>query len=246
MDCWLNVGIEGGACWPEKETEVEFGGHKLILKPATKDTDQSIHINLKGINDIEAMTLINRFLSILSWCDDDGIINYGGGYGPPVPVSVPRKSRMIGSSIAFPFYRELSNNPKVKLALALYREGRTNNSIPVSFLIYFKIVNIFWNDRTDMKTGKNELVEGIRKNLHNVADTLALERIKELEKIQVDIPNYLYKDGRCAIAHAYKEPFVDPDESPDLYRLSADLAIIKSLAEYLIEHKLGVSKSIIK
>lgn len=230
----------------QKETEVGFGGHKLIFKPATKDTDQSIHINLKGINNIEAMTLINRFLSILSWCDDQGIRNYGGGYGTPVPVPAPRKPRMIGSSIDFPFFRELSDNPKVKLALALYREGRTINSIPFSFLSYFKILNIFWNDRMNKKIGKNELVEGIRENLHNIKDPLALERIEELKKIQVDIPTYLYKDGRCAIAHAYKKPFVDPDESTDLYRLSADLAIIKSIAEYLIEHKLGVSKSIIK
>lgn len=78
MDRWLNIGVLGGACWPTKESKIRFGGQELILKPATKNTEQSIHINLKNISDIEAMTLINRFLSILAWCDDDRMENFWG------------------------------------------------------------------------------------------------------------------------------------------------------------------------
>jgi hypothetical protein len=68
MDKWLNVAVKGHATWPTKETKVTFGGYELLLKPATNDTEQSVHINLKGISEQEALTLINRFLSILSWC----------------------------------------------------------------------------------------------------------------------------------------------------------------------------------
>jgi hypothetical protein len=46
MERWLNVGVKGSAIWPTQETTVEFGGHKLLLKPATRGTEQSIHINL--------------------------------------------------------------------------------------------------------------------------------------------------------------------------------------------------------
>src|SRR5262245_29330079 len=104
---WLNVGVKGSAAWPTEETTVEFDGQILILKPATSDTEQSVHINPRGISDVEAITLINRFLSVLSWCDDQPIENRYGWSGTPVPVAVRRESRVVGSSIAFPFNRRL-------------------------------------------------------------------------------------------------------------------------------------------
>src|SRR3990172_6307006 len=180
MDRWLNIGVLGGACWPTNELKITIGGHELILKPATKDTEQSIHINLKGISDIEAMTLINRFLSILAWCDDQGIENFGGGSGNPIPVTVPRKSRVVGSSIAFPFNRDIEKNTKAQLSLALYREGLTINSIPFAFLSYFKILNIFWKDK--YTNGVNELIEGIRGILPCIKEGLAEKRIVNVKK----------------------------------------------------------------
>ncbi|MDP3049276.1 MAG: hypothetical protein Q8N12_07615 [Thermodesulfovibrionales bacterium] len=237
MDCWLNIGVLGGACWPTNESKINFGGRELILKPATKDTEQSIHINLKGISDIEALTLINRFLSILAWCDDQGIENFGGGSGTPIPVAVPRKHRVVGSSIAFPFNRDIEKNTKAQIALALYREGLTINSVPFAFLSYFKVLNIFWKG--------NELVKGIRSLLPKIEDDLAKERLDDLKKTEHDIPKYLYVSGRCAIAHAYSNPIVDPDDVTDLRRLSQDIWIVKAMAEYLLETELKVSRSIL-
>lgn len=242
MDNWLNIGIKGSACWPTKETKINFGGHELILKPATKETEQSVHINLHGITDVDAMTLINRFLSILSWCDEQGMENREGWSGSAIPVAVPKDIRVVGSSIAFPFYREIEKEPKARLAFALYREAITINSIPFSFLSYFKILNIFWKDR--YQEGKNEMIEGIRKALPHIEDDLARERINELEKREEDVPEYLYKSGRCAVAHAYSKPIVDPDDTKDLQRLSQDIWIIKAIAEFLIKTELKASRSI--
>jgi hypothetical protein len=249
MDYWLNVGIKGGASWPTEETTITFGESELILKPATKETEQSIHINLRSrsarspVDIADAMTLINRFLSILAWCDDQGIENRGGWAGNSIPVAVPRELRTGGSSIAFPFYRELEKDPKVRLALALYREARTINSVSFSFLSYFKILNIFWQDK--YQKGKNEIVEGIRKTLPYIKDDLAMERIQDLENHGEDVSEYLYKSGRCAVAHAYAAPIVDPDNAKDLQRLSQDMDIIKAIAEFLIETELKVSRSIL-
>lgn len=246
MDRWLNVGVKGRAAWPTEETTVEFGGHRLVLKPATRETDQSVHINLRGISDVDALTLINRFLSTLSWCDDQSMENRYGWSGTPVPVVVPKESRAVGSSIAFPFYRNLEPDEKARLALALFREGRTVNSKPFAFLSYFKILNIFWNDKFVTVNGqrKNPIIEGIKAALPELRDELALARIQSLAGTEPDVPRYLYESGRCAIAHAYADPIVDPDDVPDLRRLSEDLHIIKAIAEHLIESKLRVSRSI--
>jgi hypothetical protein len=243
MNNWLNVGVKGGAIWPQEEIKVSFGGHELVLKPATKETEQSVHVNLKGISNIDALTLINRFLSILSWCDDQGIENMYGWSGSAAPAPVPRESRAVGSSIAFPFGRQPETDKRVKLALALYREGRTVNSNAFSFLSYFKILNIFWKDK--YINNKNELIEGIRESLPTV-DKEAKKRIEKLKKEdEKDIAKYLYESGRCAIAHAYAEPIVDPDDVSELHRLSEDVWIVKSIAEILIQERLEISRSII-
>jgi len=247
MQRWLNVGVKGTAIWPTKETTVEFGGHKLLLKPATRDTEQSIHINLnlRGIpGDVYALTLINRFLSILSWCDDQPMENLYGWSGNPIPVPVPKEPRGVGSSIAFPFNRALESDRKARLALALFREGRTVNSVPFEFLSYFKILNIFWKDKWSQ--GKNAMIDGISATLPALVDDLALSRLRALRTREPDIPRYLYESGRCAIAHAYADPVVDPDDVSDLRRLSADLDIVKAIAEHLIVNELKVSRSIIK
>lgn len=247
MDCWLNVGVKGSAAWPTEETVLEFGGHKVVLKPATRETEQSVHVNLRGISDIEALTLINRFLSVLSWCDDQPMENRYGWSGNPVPVAVAKESRVVGSSIGFPFYRELERDEKARLALALFREGRSVNSAPFEFLSYFKILNIFWKDKHVSVNGQrqNPIVEGIRATLPTLKDDLALARLQALNASESDVAKYLYESGRCAVAHAYSDPIVDPDDVSDLRRLSEDLQIVKAIAEHLIEAELKVSRSII-
>jgi hypothetical protein len=247
MDCWLNVGVKGCADWPTEETTIEFGGRRLVLKPATRETDQSVNINLRGISDVDALTLINRFLSVLSWCDDQSMENRYGWSGNPIPTSVPKESRAVGSSIAFPFHRNLEPDKKARLALALFREGRTVNSIPFAFLSYFKICNMFWNDRIVSGKGQraNPVVEGIRATLAKLKDDRALRRLQTLASTEPDVPKYLYESGRCAIAHAYADPIVDPDDVSDLRRLSEDMHVIKAIAEHLIEVELKVSRSIL-
>jgi len=235
---WLKVGVRGSADWPKEETTLEFGGHKLLLKPATRETEQSVHIELQGISDVDALTLINRFLSTLSWCDDQPMENRYGWSGNRSPAPVPRESRPIGSSIAFPFYRNLEPDKKARLALALFREARTANSIPFEFLSYFKILNMFWKDGTT-------IIEGIRATLPKLKDELAISRLRALGNTERDVSAYLYESGRCAIAHAYADPIIDPDDVSDLRRLSEDLYIVKEIAERLIEVDLGVSRSII-
>lgn len=233
---WLNMGVRGSACWPELETKIKFGGYELLLRPAAKDTEQSVHIARQELSDDDAVTLINRFLSILAWCDDQGMETLDGWSGSPIPVSVPRQTRLIGSSIVFTFCRDMEDDPKARLALALYREDRTINSIPFAFLSYFKILNVFWND--------NEIIEGLRDVLPMITDGETRKCIDDLSKQHADVASYLYGSGRCAVAHAYSGTVVDPDNFSDLRRLSQEIWIIKAVAEFLIEDKLHVSRSI--
>jgi hypothetical protein len=166
--------------------------------------------------------------------------NLYGVSGSVIPVAIQRDTtRSCGiCSGGYPFYRDVEKDSKARLALALYREARTISSVPFSFLSYFKILNIFWKE-------SNKLIDGIRSMLPKLKDAEALDRIKQLATTQSDIPKYLYESGRCAVAHAYSFPIVDPDDLKDLRRLSQDRWVIKAIAEELIERELKVSRSIL-
>jgi len=47
----------------------------------------------------------------------------------------------------------------------------------------------------------------------------------------------------CAVAHAFSQPIVDPDDAQEVRRLSSDLPIIKEIAEIIIGEVFGVSRS---
>jgi len=212
--------------------------------PLTKDHSASIHIELRGINYVEGLTLINRFLSALAWKCDEPAINHYGWSGNPNPVPVPRHRIPYGYKPSDVFPNEVYEitDEKAKLAVALYREARSLESVPFQFLSYFKILNVFWNDKS--KSGRNELVEGLRASLPSLTDKECIERIKEIEEKQGDPADYLYKSGRCAVAHAFADPIVDPDDVSDLHRLSEDLWLMRNLTGYLIEKNFGIEQSI--
>jgi hypothetical protein len=147
-----------------------------------------------------------------------------------------------GSSPLFPNEVYEIADEKAKLAVALYRDARSLDSVPFQFLSYFKILNIFWNDKKRKR--KNELVEGLRASLLNLTEEDCIKRIKEIESREGDVADYLYISGRCAVAHAFADPIVDPDVVTDLHRLSKDLWLMQKLAAYLIEKNFGIEQSI--
>lgn len=91
---FLNVGVDNQVAWPSEEAMVDFEGYKLILLPKTLENTTSVHIDLyeNKLTTEDALTLINRFLSVLTWCDDQFAVLQDGWSGNPVPVAVPRRN----------------------------------------------------------------------------------------------------------------------------------------------------------
>jgi len=241
---WLNCGVTTQVYWPKDRKEVKYGNRTFILLPLTKENSASIHIELKGISDVEGLTLINRFLSALVWKCDEPAINHYGWIGNPHPVPVPKYRIPLGYSPtdAFPDEVYEITDEKAKLAVALYREGRGLDSIPFRFLSYFKILNIFWKDK--FMKGKNPLIEGLRASLPDLTEGDCIKRINEIQQNHGKPAEYLYESGRCAVAHAHSNPIVDPDDVTDLRRLSEDLWLMQNLTAYLIEREFGIEQSI--
>jgi len=243
---WLNCGVTTQTSWPIEQKEVIFGKYTLVLMPPTRENSASIHIQLIRIDDVQGLTIINRFLSALSWKDDEPAINHYGWSGSLAPSPVPKHRIPYGYSPIEHFPDEIYEitDKEAKRAIALYREARNLDSTPFQFLSYFKILNIFWNDQT--KHGKNELVENLRSTLQDINEKDCVKRIREIIETYGDAADYLYKSGRCAVAHAFAKrgTIVDSDDVTDLRRLSKDMCIMKNLTAHLIVKHFNIEQSI--
>lgn len=229
----MNLGISGQCGWPTKPTKVAFGTVEFVLLPRTQENSASIHIEVANIGNLEAMTAVNRFLSVASWAYKESLQNNYGWSGNPAPTPVPKENLARTINDAFLIRWNPLPQPKQRLAVALYREARSVNSVPYEFLGYFKIINILH------KLGPAQ-ISWIRSTLPKLTEPFVLERVKKIAETETDVATYLYESGRCAVAHAFAEPLVDPDDLTHLHRLSADMDVARALAEHLIEHELGV------
>lgn len=234
MKQWLVIGLESEVFWPTDETDVTFQGHTFLLRPATEEHTPSIAFNYDDstMEYNDALLLTRRFLSSLSWVEGGSlheIMITGGSF--PIYVGRPR-TNLVNDRFRVDYLPEALDQ-KAQLALALYREALNANTTPYRVLGFLKIINIKYNTGAAQKAWINQTLP--------LLDRYEAEkRIIELRAECTDLGQYLFESCRCAIAHAFNDPIVDPDDPEDLTRLRADLPLIKGLAVYMIENEFGV------
>lgn len=231
---YLIVGIESGVAWPAAETKIEFRGVELTLRPESEDRAPTVLVSYSDpVTHDSMLRIVHEFLSSWAWVEgaklEVGLISGGGS---PHHVGKMRPASMITRELDFPYLPDPSD-PKARLALAFYREALNLDNISYKFLGFFKILNITNSTGSAQK-------DWIRQAIPALHDSSAQQRIAELSNSGVDVAEYLYTSGRCAVAHAFANPLVNPEEPEDLRRLYQDLPVIKALAEYLIEKDLGI------
>lgn len=245
---FLSLSVDTQVTWPKEETVVEFEGRKLILMPTTKDSDTSIHIDVHGqrLTPVEAHTLINRFLSLMVWCDDQFCTVQEGGYGSRLPVPTTKRNLAFSTAYDWAFDRRIAENDDVKVALALYRQGRNaeqNYLVPYAVLSYVKAIEIR-HDKKLEKWFKDNWEAFKKEGRHNA----------EIERLEKDFGNlepdkYLWKLCRVAVAHATvsdggQHHVSDPDDFKELQRLHVAASVIRGLTRFFIGKELGVSEAL--
>jgi len=233
MTQWMNLGVSGECGWPDSQIEVRFGTTRFILMPQTRVNSASIHLETHSDQSLDEMTTVNRFLSLVSWADKQSLQNNYGWSGNPAPCAVPRMTLARSINRDFLIRWNPLIDPKQKLAVALYREAMSVNSIPYKFLGFFKIINILYKDGLAQKAW-------IRATLPLLTESHLKDRLLALANAQSDVAEYLYESGRCAVAHAFSDPLIDPDDLTHLRRLSEGLEVVQALAEYLMKYELKI------
>jgi hypothetical protein len=223
--------------------KTEYDGLVLHIKPSHDEYCNSLAVFLEpGANERDILTKINRFFSAMAWKDDAMFITRGfiSGAAREQDRDKPRfnykeKKRYthgVISSYDFEHLRVV-REPRQQLALALYREGLAADQAFYRFLSFYKIINILRNKIPQQS-------RWINANLDKVRDYRCMERLRAIHESHANVGEYLSKQGRCAIAHAFDEPIRDPDLPDDVFEIRADTPLIKGLAQVAIECELGV------
>jgi hypothetical protein len=164
---FLNVGVDNQVTWPPKETLVKFDKYHLVLMPKTRDHAASVNIDLatNALTHREGMTVINRFLSIMTWCDDQFAIAQDGWSGNPIPVPVPKRDLAFTTAYQWIFDRKIPMSGEAQRALALFREARNaqqNYMVSYAVLNFFRIIEIRHPARNEVKNWFRDKLNELR------------------------------------------------------------------------------------
>ena len=89
------------------------------------------------------MTIINRYLSIMTWCDDQFSIAQDGWSGNPVPVAVPRRNLAFTTAQHWVFDRKIPSSEKKNEPLPSIVKHAMHNRILWLAMRFFNFFKIF-------------------------------------------------------------------------------------------------------
>lgn len=239
---FLNLGVDTTVTWPKDPTRIEFGGYRFVLFPKNKENSHSISIDLhgEGIETEEARTLINRFLSVLSWCNDRHAILREGWSGNPVPVPVPRRDMGLSTTPTWVFYRTMPEGEKLLNCLSYYREGLNAAEAEIisqELLSFFKVFEMGRKGSEVRRWIAEEFVAACKS-----VNPETLRRFDEDRKGKA-VEKYIYENCRVASAHASKKYRSDTDMYSEARRLSIAAEIMRALARHWIRMTFAFSES---
>ncbi|KZL16797.1 hypothetical protein PsAD2_03414 [Pseudovibrio axinellae] len=254
---WVVANIDTSVSWPTKlHTIIHEGIHYWII-PVTKDAYPGVAACAEDITAEELQKRTLQFLSVISWVDSRSIVVNSFTMG-----DLPRSKRRgheggyaIREEFDYPYLPKIEDN-QAKLALALMREGRELNHAAFSFLNYFRVCEVAYSNSEDRKKWMIDAIVRIQEScsvdaptnlkakgvlISGYQDSLALDALTNLKKRDPkEVSKHLFEASRCAIAHAGKDPIINPDDPADINRLSSELPLIEFLAVLAIEEKFGV------
>lgn len=245
--CFLNHGVDGEIEWPRTNTTFLFGEYEVVAFPPSRENDASLHIDLSKhkLTKIDGMSLFSQLLSIEAWLDDTHAVLLDGWAGNPVPVRPGRQSSSFPSSILDVWCNSWGpvQNDDTRRALAIYREAINMmhfRSMPYAVLGFYKTTETTVDGyrRTDFL--EQEIYNIIAKGGTGLD---ALRFIGFQDPSPEMVADFLYTDGRQAVAHAKKDPRINPDDVGQVRNMSVAALLLRQIARQYISTELGVSTS---
>ncbi|WPZ13479.1 hypothetical protein T8J41_15165 [Nitratireductor rhodophyticola] len=246
---WVQCGIVGMS-FPKEPMEFTFCGHTLYLLPGRPKGENDkfgdlypvVAVEHSGMSFEDGQRLISTFINSVAWARKTGIrtAQFGGGSRIQGLGGHDAKA-LVDDHFELNYVPEPADEA-ARLALAFYREGLTLNSVAYQCLSFFKILNIaLSNSNAQIEWIDANIAEAQKLDPHSTRDW---EKKAGFDPNNQTAGNYLYVSNRCAVAHAFSDPLIDPDDPADLRRLANDLPMVKALAEHFIEQEFGVKSAL--
>lgn len=241
MPSFSMINVHSGVPWPAHELALTYDGCPIRLIPPRRNDPTGLPntypIAVGDAADHEGaratIAPVRRFLSALAWREQTYIREVDASFGSwamRLAVTAPDNFTVERFDLSDLVTTERA---EVRVSLAFYREGMSVPHTAYRFLSLFKILNVRFQKGS-------EQVNWINAKLGDLRGEYARERVARLAEVERDVGDYLYASGRCAVAHAFSIPLVDPDDPEDDQRLSADLCVIRELAALLMMQEYGL------
>jgi hypothetical protein len=235
------LNVHSGVPWPKDIVDLEYDGCLVKLVPPKRRSPDHLFDTYpiavgQGSNRAEAtvnIAVVRRFLNALAWREQSYVREVSIEV---TSLAIARAVQGLGNAIVDHFDATglaVPASREARLALAFYREGLSLQHTAYQFLSFFKVFNIL------NASGKPQIA-WLNAHLGGVVGEAACRQRDDLVDRESDVGNYLYTSGRCAVAHAFTTPLVDPDNVEDQHRLSHDLPLIRELAALYMQKELAI------
>lgn len=247
---WLNKSVYGYGVWPDKEKEVLIADKTFVLCPLTRDKQASIHIDLltEKISLDDAVALMNRFLSHLSWFDHQPYwLGDGFAGGVVKQCCFDREQQMAFSRmmIEFPDVFDLYEDALISRALAFYRQAQIAEQFSLAYacLSYYKILEIEKKRNGPEKLDEwiNQQLPGIKKGADHIFPTLD----KMASESGQTLSEFFFKTIRAEAAHYIDDSELNLDEDSARRLFGYAVTPLEDLATLYIKTVLGVDDHIL-
>lgn len=239
---WVVGVIQTRVYWPHKKQLMKFKDKKFLLLPHESNAHFStptlpgiaINAGLYDLVDADARKEILEFASAVSWKEGKKIevVQWAGG-------NLPRSMGIMQNGVQTEYLSDdflpVTSDENAMAALAFYREGISLDNPFYGFLSFYKAFSIAISNRDERKGW-------LTKNKSKLDNIRSRGRLSELENQNFDVGIYLYEQGRNAVAHADREPFVNPDNTDDHLRFIKDLPLMQNFVELSIEEIFGLKR----
>lgn len=222
-----------------EQAVIEFEGREFVWHPNSdakgfngEELWPGVTVVVEDSDDyVEEMGLMHRFLSALAYgyqMPMEVLMLGGSGNADPKAPPTPRYPRrgLADHLHPAPAAVEVVSDARLRLVLALYREGLNSESPFYRFLSMWNALDaVLDNDRTRIETFINAEAPRQATRRHAYAAP------------PPDWAEYLYDSNRNAIAHAVRQPgkpLLDPDDPADRRRLNLDCHLLDDLVRIAV------------
>lgn len=235
-----------GGIWPDQPIRQAYRGRSLLLLPGDERRLASVNIEqADGESHMEAATVLNRFISAVTWGVGPLLSRRvrGGGSTPGGLGRGPNDRPFIAPlhPKSGPLWAPEPQHPDAAVCLARYAAALETLHSAFSYLLLYQVLEGL---RGGLQSAVSRHLDEVRRRI----GTRDWRFQGVLQLAGTELVKHFATARRNSIAHAKtgrrKDPSsqLDPDDFGQMAPIAADREVVKTFAEVALERDLGIER----